>query len=101
MGNAADRSPVEVDEPGCVPVENALLEFSDMGKLVLIKNFKSWQRKSMLKTARFFFLPVIKGHNLLIIIVNAEVRVVIHEKERKSDLNVTNTDQLCLPPFYS
>ena len=31
----------------------------------------------------FFFLPVIKGHNLLIIIVNAEVRVVIHEKRTK------------------
>ena len=35
----ADRSPVEVDEPGCVPVENALLELSDVGKLVLIQNF--------------------------------------------------------------
>ena len=33
------RSPVEVDEPGYVPVENALLELSDVGKLVLIQNF--------------------------------------------------------------
>ena len=48
----------------------------------------------------FFFLPVIKGHNLLIIIVNAEVRVVIHEKEQKFDLIVTNNSQLCIPPFY-
>ena len=47
----------------------------------------------------FYFLPVIKSHNLFIIIVNAEVRVVIHEKERKLDLNVKNTVQVCLPPF--
>ena len=35
----ADRSPVEVDEPGCVPVENALLELSAVGKLVFVQNF--------------------------------------------------------------
>ena len=39
VSKAADRSPVEVDEPGCVPVENALLELSDVGKLVFVQNF--------------------------------------------------------------
>ena len=32
----ADRSPVEVDEPGCVPVENALLELSAVKKFNFI-----------------------------------------------------------------
>ena len=35
----ADRSPVEVDEPGCVPVENALLELSAVKKFNFIWNF--------------------------------------------------------------
>ena len=39
VSKAADRSPVEVDEPGCVPVENALLELSAVGKLVFVQNF--------------------------------------------------------------
>ena len=43
----ADRSPVEVDEPGCVPVENALLELSAVKNLISYETFESWQRKSV------------------------------------------------------